>query len=432
MKLRSFLALLTAAATPATLCLAAETSATSPAAGALKNLARQHLGTNLFAYDQASQTYVPTEAAAAWLDDDVTTAWPPQSGKSYYMLTLPEAQLMTNFQISAKDPEGTVSIYAGDEPAKPGAESWKPVARDISLGSVNEAALKNSFSRFAKYLLIETNNENPQPWYSLYVYGNRDAHSYSMEKRGEKIDANDAFGPYLNDQTAFNYSSLYARSEVVAPASSTGSNAAIDDNPATGVTLDGGDSAAIVINYGEARSVDRIAVLADGSAKGRMDFYLPEISEGAESSELTADASPVATLVFDGTSDRSSMEFPAVKSSRLMVRWTPEEGSQPIEVREINSFGSTSVETYAVNGAAEAIGEQTGEGDVVYNDSYDGDGKETLAYDGDGKEMLDYDGDGKKTVQEPIGEFLPSKAPFVPGNLGFPPNLPPTEIPRSN
>lgn len=426
MKLRPFLTLLTVAATPAALCLAAETTSDSASSGARKNLARQHLGSKLTAYDASTQSYIPTEAAAAWLDDDVTTAWPPQAGKSYYLLELPEAELMTNFQISARKADGTISIYAADEPAKPGADSWKPVARDVAVSSINEASLKNSFSRFAKYLLIESDNANPDGWYSLYVYGNDDAKNYSIEKRAEKIDADTTFGPYLNDQTSFNYSSIYAGSKAGAHQS------AIDDNPETSISLSSNEP--LVVPYGQTRSVDRIAVLADASAKGRLDLFLPE---GAAAADLK-DASPVATLVFDGTSDRSSIEFPVVKADSLVARWTPTEGSQPLKLREINSFGNTSVETYAVNAAPEPIAEQT-EADAIaandapagdemaYNDTADAD----YSYDTDGKQLLDYK-DSKKSLVEPIGEFLPSKAPFVPGSLGFPPNLPPNEIPLSN
>ena len=53
---------------------------TDPAARQLqvypKNLARQNIGSNLFLYNAANQTYAPTEAAAAWLDEDITTGWP--------------------------------------------------------------------------------------------------------------------------------------------------------------------------------------------------------------------------------------------------------------------------------------------------------------------------------------------------------------------
>ncbi len=428
MKLSHLIALLTVAATPATLGAAAETAPETASSGARKNLARQHLGSKLFAYDSGSQTYITTEAAAAWLDDDVTTAWPPQTGKSYYMLELSEPQLMTNFEISAKNSEGTVSIFAGDEPVKPGAESWKPVARDMSIASINEAGMKNSFSRFAKYLLIETDTANPQPWYSVYVYGNRDAASYSMEKRSEKIDAGKTFGPYLNDQTTFSYTSLYAGSEAGSQRN------AIDDNPETSVNLPAGE--ALPIAFGQTRSVDRVAVLADASAKGRLDLFLPE--GAASAAPDLKEASPVATLVFDGSSDRSSIEFPTAKADSLVARWTPDDGSQPLTVREINSFGNASVETYAVNAAPEAIAELTADAEMAYNDTtpadttydYSYDGKEVADY-SDGKQVLDY-ADSKKTLMDPIAEFLPSKAPFVPGNLGFPPKLPPNEIPLSN
>src|SRR5215213_5373015 len=89
-----------------------------------KNLARQHLGANLFMFNQSSQTYSTTDAAAAWLDDDVTTGWPALAGKQYYLMALPEPEVVTNFALSTKSTGGTVTIYGGDEPAEPGAKSW--------------------------------------------------------------------------------------------------------------------------------------------------------------------------------------------------------------------------------------------------------------------------------------------------------------------
>ena len=86
-----------------------------------KNLARQHLGANLLIYDASNQTYAPTEAAAAWLDDDIATGWPALTGKQDYLLALPEPALVNNFSISARSATGTVTLYAGDEAAPPGA-----------------------------------------------------------------------------------------------------------------------------------------------------------------------------------------------------------------------------------------------------------------------------------------------------------------------
>lgn len=427
MKLRHYLALLSTVAASASLGVAAESASSAVVPNHYKNLARHHLGTNLFVYNADSGTYVPTEAAAAWLDDDVTTAWPPAAGKQYYLLALPEAQLMTDFEISAKDDAGIVSIYAGDEPSAPTAASWKPVARDLAVSQVNDSGMPTSFSRFAKYLLIETNIEDPTPWFSVYVYGNRNANAYSLKKRPEKISADAIYGPFVNDQTAFSYSSLYAASEVGYADSADGSGQyrnAIDDNPRTSVSLSGQPAGSnLVVNFNEPRTIERVAVLANREAKGRLDLFASTQPAGSAAPDL-ANLSPVASLDFDGSTDRASMEFPAVSASSLVARWVPADGSQPIEVREINSFGDIGVEGYAVNAAPETITDQGDGQEIAYND-YDA-SKGT-----DGKQLLDY-GDGKKTMLDPIAELLPLKTPFVPGGLGYPPNLPPREVPLSN
>src|SRR5882757_1530201 len=102
-----------------------------------KNLARQNVGSNLFLYNPTNQTYVPTEASAAWLDEDVTTGWPVLAGKQHYLLALAEPELVSNFSVSAKPSEGTVSLFAGDEPAAPGARSWAPLAQNVPFNSIN-------------------------------------------------------------------------------------------------------------------------------------------------------------------------------------------------------------------------------------------------------------------------------------------------------
>ena len=90
-----------------------------------KNLARQHLSSNLFLFDNDSQKYVGTEAAAAWLDDDVSTGWPALAGKQNYLLQFAGSQVVTNFSLSTTPVEGTVTIYSGDEMKAPGDASWR-------------------------------------------------------------------------------------------------------------------------------------------------------------------------------------------------------------------------------------------------------------------------------------------------------------------
>src|SRR3954469_20702419 len=80
-----------------------------------KNLARQHLGANLYQFSATTGAYSPTQASAAWLDDDITTGWGPLSGKQYYLLAFPQAELVTNFELSGRSANGTIALYAGDE-----------------------------------------------------------------------------------------------------------------------------------------------------------------------------------------------------------------------------------------------------------------------------------------------------------------------------
>lgn len=406
-----------------------------------KNIARQHVGTNLFVFNSTNQNYVPTEAAAAWLDDDVATGWPPLPGKNYYLLTLAEPQLMTNFAISTKPGSGgTVSFYAGDEPAPPTAKSWTLLAKDVSVDSINEKKMAKSFSRFAKYLLIETNLPNPSPWYSLYLYGDKPALTYHLEKRAQPIDTRSIFGPYVNNETTFNLSSLYAKARVIysnANEAPVASQQFIDDNPESAIAIAPSKTdSGLILRYGEARSIQRLSVLSNPAAKGRLDFYLvtslpgsnaapaPVTSNDSKSQYLqvsniqavaitgqtapqetatgavsTTGLTPTVSLVLDGSNNRGSIDFPAVIASYMIVRWTPETPDQKIAIREINSFSDLSLNDYELVSDVSAVGEQP---DVSK---------------GDFKDAKDKQG------PEPVGELLPGKDPFLPAGLGFPPNL---------
>src|SRR5215207_7180285 len=92
-----------------------------------KNLARQHYGSNLSVFDANTQRFVATEAAAAWLDDDISTGWPALAGKQHYLLQLSSPQLLTNFALSARSANGTFSLYTSDQAAAPGDASWTAV-----------------------------------------------------------------------------------------------------------------------------------------------------------------------------------------------------------------------------------------------------------------------------------------------------------------
>ena len=419
-------------------------NAADPAAGSAdkqlqiypKNLARQQLGTNLFVFNPTSQSYVPTEAAAAWLDDDVATSWPPAPGKSYYLLSFSQAQLITNFSLSTKaGSNGTVTIYASDDLAPPAAKSWTPIVKDISVEAINNKTMDKPFSRMTKYLLIETNIADPSPWYSLYVYGESPSTAYHIEKREKSIDTTPIFGQFVNNGTMFNLSSLYANASVVYSNTSTDPvelQKALDDNAETSITIAPSKTdSGLVVRFAQAQQIQRISVMADPAAKGKLDFFLVNSLPGGSSAPATPTAAndaqfmkvantiapttpapangpvqldgltPNTTMVLDG-SGHNSIDFPAVTCSYMIVRWTPETAGQNLSIAEINSFGDYSLNDYQlISDAPASVAE--GPGDAA-DASKDG----------------DYSKD--KQAPPPVAEG-PGKDPFVPGGLGFPPNL---------
>jgi hypothetical protein len=382
-----------------------------------KNLARHHLGTSLLIYDDSSKSYVANEAAAAWLDDDVSTGWPPRVGQQFYLLAFARPELITTFCISARAPAGTVSLYAGDQLAPPSSKSWTPLAKDVPLDTINDKKPGKPFSRYTKYLLIETNITDSGPWYSLYTYGDKPAVSYRIQKRAQRVDARALLGPYANPEQDFNLSSLYGSGRVVySNGNSSGSEGfvssqkSIDDNPESSVILapSTGESG-LVIKYSESRAIQRVAVLADPAAKGKLDFFflkdLPGEAAAAKPVPL-ADLTPTVSLVFDGTNSRGAINFPATPATGLVARWTPDTAGQNLAIREINTFGDITPDQYEIGLGPEAIAE--------------------LAVD----RSKDMSKEMASDFKEPIGEYLPNKAPFLPGPLNFPPrvpvNLPPT------
>src|SRR5206468_7725153 len=141
------------------------------------------------------------------------------------------------------------------------------LAQDVAFNSVNERKLAKPFSRYAKYILIETDLADPGPIYSLNIYGEKPAVSYTLRRREQSIDARAIFGQYINDKTSFNANGLYAQGTVSYANSPDGSFAwhkAIDDNPETGVAISGSTSEpGFVVRYGIEQSISRIALLSD-------------------------------------------------------------------------------------------------------------------------------------------------------------------------
>ena len=373
-----------------------------------KNLARQHLGSNLFLFNATNQTYVPTEAAAAWLDDDATTGWPVMAGKQSYLLVLSEPEVLTNFSVSARAATGTISLFAGDEPTAPGSNSWKPLAKNVPFDSVNNKKLGKSFNHFAKYLLIQTDLADPGPLYGLYVFGDKPAVSYSLHKREQPIDARAIFGQFVNNQTDFNLGGLHTGARVNFADSTGGYLAwqrAIDDNPETSVTLAAsGTESGLVIAYPQPHTISRVSVLTDPGAKGKLDFYAtsaPSAAGSRAAAPLDA-ATPTVSVVLDGSNARASIDFPSVEAGQLAMRWSPVDPAEKLVLREVATFDGVTLDNYEVSLSPAVVAEGPAKDPT-------GDGKES-------KDIID-----PKKNPEPVA-LGPGGSPYLPGALGFPPD----------
>ncbi len=382
-----------------------------------KNLARQHVGSNLFIFNPTSQTFIPTEAAAAWLDDDVSTGWPIMAGTQHYLLALSEPEMITNFSVSTRPTTGTFTVYVGDEPAPPSAKSWNVVARDLPLEAINEKRVARPFSKLAKYVLIETDIADPGPMFSLYVYGSKPAVSYDLRQRTLPIDTTAIFGQHVNSQTTFNQGGLYAKGRVDYANSPDGFTAwqrAIDDNPDSALkVLPSTNESGAVIRLDGNQTLSRVSLLANQNAKGKLDIYaLPEAAAADAGKPVDVSGkTPTVSMIFDGSSSRSNMDFPAVSAAAVAVRWTPVSPSDAFSLREFASFSGITLANYEVSLNPAAVA------------AYDSVGYEDYRTNTDGKEVLGPDGKDAKEVA------LAPPSPYLPGALGFPPNLDRRRIP---
>lgn len=412
---KTLLVLLTSIASTAMMASAAEADATAPAGP--KNLARHHLGANLFLFSQESQAYLPTQASSSWLDDDISTGMSPMPGKQDYLLALPDSESLSDFAVSGKASTGTVTLSVSDVLAPPTAKSWSVVAKDVPFESLNEKAHGQAISKNARYVLIETNLSEPMPIYSVYLYGTKPASEYSIRNRDQAIDPRAVFGPWVNDSLTFNVASTYAQASVKNADGSVNvaAQAALDDNPNTSVALGGASGQTeIPVTLGQEQSVSRISVKTAANAKGRFDFFL------ANGADVAPGATPTASITLDGGESRASVDFPATQATMIKARWTPANGSDSVSLTDLNAFGHNSLATAAVASAGDqsvaVAGKPSTEGQTR---------RHRTSRDTDPKAIAD--GKDAKEDAAPIAAF--NGGPYLPGALGFPPNF---GIPKVN
>lgn len=364
-----------------------------------KNLARLHLGASLERFDPAARTYTDTQGAGKWLDDDEATGWKPSKGEETFLLSLPEASLITGFMVSAAQAPGKISVYTADERSAPESSSWNPLLEGVAIETVNEKVFTAPISRYARYLLIRTELEKPAPLWSLYVFGARPATAYRLVKRTQMVDTDSVYPASVNPNTVLDLASLYAGARVTYVNSGSdpvGWQTLIDESPETSWKVKGEDGdASLVIDFGSARSLRRFSSLIEPQAGVMEVFVLNSLTQprhaggGMTASEEAAEdgiqqisntgqdltttagpsldrVAPVFRLSFDGLSDREAIEFAPVSGRYLLVRWLPRTAGDPVNIRQIDVFGDPHLADYTVAAYTPPVAKKPGEDGKTY------------------------------------------------------------------
>jgi hypothetical protein len=179
-----------------------------------KNLARHHNLAGLRWFDAARSEYVAALGAAAWLDDDIASGFPLLPGQQFYLLSLSEPAFVNALGFSAKEMEGTVSVWVGDDVREPGNPAWSPVLKGASFATLNDRQPGRKFGKYAKYILIETNVAAAQEVYSIGLYGDRTATTDSFVPRPAPLDAAAVLGQPVDVARSINVASLTAGARV--------------------------------------------------------------------------------------------------------------------------------------------------------------------------------------------------------------------------
>ena len=218
---------------------------------------------------------------------------------------------------------------------------------------------------------------------------------------------------------------------------------AIDDNPTTGTYVAATqDEAGLAIQFDHAYAVQRVSVLTDPGTKGKLDLFVvnqaPEAAaptasrsqgsqyikvanvaalntDGGASTPVTpvdlTNLRPIQSIDFDGSNPRASVDFAPTSGTVLMARWTPDTPGQPLNLREVDSFGDLALNDYELAPPPVSEGPSTASA---------ASGKETI-----GKETIPPVGEGGKEPIPPAwAKMDPIKTAFIPGVPVFPPNIP--------
>ncbi len=298
------------------------TSATEPA-----NLSRLLGGAKIQLLNPSTGEIVPQAGITAIIDDDVSSGWTPNVGKSLVLVSLPQNADLSSLALFAPGAEGSYKVHVVSSPD----EALKSIGGkpDFS-GNISDGSATGKGSAQGQFLVIELDLTATAPIRSFDAIGvpkpgGDNFVSVVSPVSGEQNSGSNKDGEIV--EVNFAAEALGAK---VSDKADPGLNAVIDGDTSTSgsIVINAEQKEQSLIDLAAAVEVKHVS-LSFAEAKGKVTFLAtdPDNPKGRVIGEAT----------LDGTAKTLTIDVPGISAQGISIVWESSDGS-PLVVGELGVF----------------------------------------------------------------------------------------------
>jgi hypothetical protein len=299
----------------------------APAATEPANLSRLLGGAKIQMLNPSTGEIMPQAGITAIIDDDVSSGWTPNVGKTLVLVSLPQNADLSSLSLFAPGAEGSYKVHIL---ASPG-DAHKAVGNKPDFtGDLVKGAASQSGSAQGQFLLVELDLTTTAPIRSLDTIGvpkpgGDNFVSVISPVSGEQNSGSNKDGEIV--EVNFAAEALGAK---VSDQADPGLSAVIDGDTATSgtIVLNSDQKEQSLIDLAAAVEVKHVS-LSFAEAKGKVTFLAtdPDNPKGRVIGEAT----------LDGTSKTLTIDVPGISAQGISIVWESADGS-PLVVGELGVF----------------------------------------------------------------------------------------------
>ena len=278
--------------------------------------------------DPATGQPMPQAGIGAAIDDDVSSGWTPNVGKTLLLVSLPQPADLSSFALFAPGAEGSYKVHVLSAPGQ--ALEAAASGRPTFSGNIADGAAKGSGAAQGQYLLIELDLSATAPICSLDSIGvpkpgGDNFVSVISPVSGEQNNGSDKDGEIV--EVNFAAEALGAKiSENADPAL----KAVIDGDTATSgtIVIAADKKEQSLIDLAAAVEVKHVS-LSFAEVKGKVTFLATD--------EDNPKGRVIGEATLDGTSKTLTIDVPGISAQGISILWESADGS-PLVVGELGVF----------------------------------------------------------------------------------------------